>query len=136
LSNRLRTTGCCRCAGLGVDERDQIAHVLRDQAKALLALSQPFLRAPVLGDVAKAPYAADRLSLDELRPGVAFEDAAVLELDGVEAFLPGMVVELAHLPAELLGVLELVEHVASASSSFCEESTFGGIRHISANCWL
>src|SRR4029077_12442851 len=96
---------------LGGEESNQIAHFLRDQAKALLALSQPFLRAPVLGDVAEAPYAADRLPLDELRPGVALEDAAVLELDRIEAFLPGMFVEFAHLPAELLGVLELVEHV-------------------------
>src|SRR5207247_2527869 len=66
---------------LGVDHRDQVADVLGDEAKALFALAQLFLGAAVLGHVAEAPHPADRLSLDELRPGVALEGQAVLGLE-------------------------------------------------------
>jgi len=46
-----------------------------------------------------------------LRPGVALENAAVLELDGVEALLSGMRVKRAHLGAELFGVFQLLENM-------------------------
>src|SRR4029077_5784537 len=96
---------------LRVDHGDQVAHVLGDEAEALLALAQLLLGAPMLGHVAEAPHAADRLPFDELRPGGALEDAPVLENEDVEAFPSGMRVELAHLGAELLGVLQLPDHV-------------------------
>src|SRR6266851_5709943 len=94
---------------LGVDHGDQIADVLGDEAEALFALAQLFLGVPVLGHVAEAPHPADRLSLDELGPGIAFEDAAVLELDGVETLPAGIRIERIHLVAELLGVFQLIE---------------------------
>src|SRR5467141_1343564 len=93
----------------GVDHGDQIADVLGDEAKALFALAQLFLGAAVFGHVAEAPDPADRLPLDELGPGIAFEDAAVPELDGVETLLAGNRIERVHLVAELLGVFQLIE---------------------------
>src|SRR6266581_5434361 len=94
---------------LGVDHGDQIADVLGDEAKALFALAQLFLGVAVFGHVAEAPHPAYRLPLDELGPGIAFEDAAVLELDGVETLLAGIRIERIHLVAELLGVFQLIE---------------------------
>jgi len=93
----------------GVDHGDQVADVLGDEAKALFALAQFFLGTAVLGHVAEAPDPPDRLPLDELGPGIALEDAAVPELDGVETLLAGIRIERVHLVAELLGVFQLIE---------------------------
>src|SRR6185295_9111324 len=84
---------------LGVDHGDQVADVFRDEPEALLAFLQLLHGAPVLGDVAEAPPPAYRLPFAQLRPGIALENSAVLEFDGVEALQPGMRVEVAHLRA-------------------------------------
>jgi len=88
---------------LGVDQGDQVSDVLRDQPEPLFAFAQLLLGAPVLGDVAETPHPADRLPLDELGSGIALEDAAVAELDRVEALQAGMRVELRHLLANWSG---------------------------------
>src|SRR6266853_749607 len=92
----------------GVDHGDQIADVLGDEAKALFALAQLFLGAAVFGHVTEAPDPADRLSLDELGPGIALEDAAVPELYGVETLLAGIRIERVHLVAEPVWVFQLI----------------------------
>src|SRR6267143_497430 len=94
---------------LGVDHGDQIADVLGDESETLFALAQLFLGAPVLGHVAEAPDPADGLPLDELGPGIALEDATVLERDRVETLPAGIRIERIHLVAELLGVFQLIE---------------------------
>src|SRR5258706_8836824 len=66
---------------LGIHHGDEVADVFRYQAKAFLALAQLLLGAPVLGNVTEAPDPTYRLAVDELRPGIALEDPAVLELD-------------------------------------------------------
>ena len=61
------------------------------------------------GDVAETPHPADDLGADPLGLGVSLEDAGVLQLQHVGAGRFRLVVELAHLANERLGVLELVE---------------------------
>ena len=58
------------------------------------------LQPAVLGDVAEAPHPPDDLAVDALRERVAFEDAAVLELEQVVALRVGLLVELLDLGDE------------------------------------
>ena len=58
----------------------------------------------------KLQHAPDDFAVDPLRQRIAFEHAAVFELEHVVAVRLGFVVELLHLGDERLGVAELFEH--------------------------
>ncbi len=75
----------------------------------LLRLQELLLSAAALGHVPEAPDPAHRLAIDPLRPRVAFERAAVLELERVEALGLGSAVQLANLGEESLGFDELIQ---------------------------
>ena len=83
--------------------------VLEEQAEAGLGLAQGRLRAAAAGDVAEAPHAAHRLAVEHLRDGVALEDAAVVELQDVEALHLRLGVHLLDLAQELVGGAELAD---------------------------
>src|SRR3954454_8089610 len=61
----------------------------------------------VLGDVAEAPHPPDSDAVDPLGPGVALEDAAVVEVEDVVTLRFGPGVELTHLLEKSFRVCEL-----------------------------
>src|SRR5207248_5246782 len=87
---------------------DQVRIDVDDLPEEPALAPQRVCDAPCLRDVPKAPDPADRPSLDRLRPRVALEASAVLELEHVEALGIGGRVELPDLAQELFGREELV----------------------------
>ena len=85
---------------------------LVEPAEPPFGRAQAVLRAGARRRVAEAPDAADGLAVEALREGVALEDPPVAEAQDVEALATGVVVQLADLPDEGVGVRELGEHVA------------------------
>src|SRR5215467_8920642 len=80
-------------------------------AVTLLALAHRPLGPGPSGHVAEAPYPSHRHPVEPLRQREALEDAAVLELEEIEARRVGVGVQLAHLGDELLRLGELVQDV-------------------------
>ena len=77
-----------------------------------LGLADParLLRLLALGDVAETPHPAEGPALDELRPRIAFEDAAVLELQQVETLLVGVGIQCLDLGQKSHRIRDLVQH--------------------------
>jgi hypothetical protein len=95
----------------------------------LEARAQPRLLlfgAPARGDVAEARYASHRLPVQALGNGVAFEDAAVLELEDVQALHVRPRINRTHPGQELLGVPELVQNVREQRTVVARGQDLGG----------
>ena len=93
--------------GRGAEDACQVA--LEQRAVALRRGLQRGLGAAALGDLPEAPDTADRLAVEQLRHRVALDDAAVGELQHVEALGLGRGVQLVDLLEEGPRVAQAVE---------------------------
>ena len=111
--------------------------VREEQAEAGLRFAQGGLRAAAAGDVAEAPHPAHRVAVEHLGDGVALEDAAVVELEDVEALRLRLRVHLLDLAQELVGGRSWpTANSQGLARRPRPSSTSGGIRHICAKRWL